>query len=214
MASNPNCCLTQAEWMERFADWIDHGAPEDLLNASIYFDFRPLAGNAALAAPMRELVTQQAARNPRFMKQMADNALRSGPALTWLGSIDTQSQDDAQVVDLKLNGTALYVDAARLYALAHGVAATNTRERFEAASRAMGASEQEAEAWISGFEYLQLLRLQVQLARERREAVDAADGNPNLVDVDALNDIDRRVLRESLRVARRLQQRIGLDYGR
>jgi CBS domain-containing protein len=78
----------------------------------------------------------------------------------------------------------------------------------------MGASEQEAEAWISGFEYLQLLRLQVQLARERREAVDAADGNPNLVDVSALNDIDRRVLRESLRVARRLQQRIGLDYAR
>jgi CBS domain-containing protein len=40
----------------------------------------------------------------------------------------------------------------------------------------------------------------------------ASDGNPNLVDVAALNDIDRRVLRESLRIARRLQQRIQLDY--
>ena len=42
--------------------------------------------------------------------------------------------------------------------------------------------------------------------------MDAADGNPNLVDVNALNDIDRRVLKESLRVARRLQQRIEMDY--
>ena len=33
-------------------------------------------------------------------------------------------------------------------------------------------------------------------------------------DVASLNDIDRRVLKESLRVARRLQQRIELDYAR
>jgi CBS domain-containing protein len=118
------------------------------------------------------------------------------------------------VIDLKLHGTAVYVDAARLYALAHGVAATNTRERFMSAAQAMGVPTREAEAWVSGFEYLQLLRLQVQLARERREAVDASDGNPNLIRVDMLNDIDRRVLKESLRVARRLQQRIELDYVR
>jgi CBS domain-containing protein len=214
MASNPECCLTQDEWLARFADWIDHGAPEDLLNASIYFDFRALAGAAALTEPMRALVAQQAARNPRFMKQMADNALRNSAALSWTGAIDTKSVGEQQVVDLKLHGTAIYVDAARLYALAHGVPATGTRERFEAVARAMGVPPQEAEAWTSGFEVLQMLRLQVQLERDSRQAVDAADGNPNLVDVAALNDIDRRMLKESLRVARRLQQRIELDYAR
>jgi len=212
MASNPECCLTPAEWMARFDDWIEHGAPEDLLNASIYFDFRPLAGRADLTLPMRELVLREAARSPRFMRLMAENALRSGPALNWLGGLDTRTQDGQQLIDLKLQGTAQYVDAARLYALAHGMAATGTRARFEAAARAMGAPPQEAEAWVAGFEVLQMLRLQVQLARERREAVDASDGNPNLIDVGALNDIDRRVLKESLRVSRRLQQRITLDY--
>jgi CBS domain-containing protein len=212
MASNPDCCLTQAEWLERFAHWIDHGEPEDLLAACIYFDVRPLAGDAALAAPMRALVQHHAGRQARFMRLMAENALRNGPALNWMGGIDTQDVQGQAVIDLKLHGTAVYVDAARLYALAHGVAATNTRERFEAAASAMGVPAQEAEAWVSGFEYLQLLRLQVQLARDRREAVDASDGNPNLVQVDALNDIDRRVLKESLRVARRLQQRIEMDY--
>lgn len=212
MASNPECCLSQREWLARFAGWIDHGAPQDLLNASIYFDFRPLAGAVGLAQPMRALVAREAARTPRFMKQMAENALHNGPALSWTGAIDAQTQGDQRVVDLKFHGTAIYVDAARLYALAHGVQATGTRERFEAAARAMGASTQEAEAWVGGFEYLQLLRLQVQLARDSREAVDASDGNPNLVDVEALNDIDRRVLKECLHVARRLQQRVELDY--
>jgi len=36
----------------------------------------------------------------------------------------------------------------------------------------------------------------------------------NLAEVAALNDIDRRVLKESFRVARRLQQRMELDYQR
>ena len=184
MASNPDCCLTPARVAGALrASWIDHGAPEDLLNASIYFDLRPLAGDAALAQPMRELVLQRAGRNPRFIRQMAENALRNGPALNWHGGIDAQAQDGQRVVDLKLHGTAVYVDAARLYALAHGVAATGTRERFEPRRAAMGVAAQEAEAWIGGFEFLQMLRLQVQLAARPAQAVDASDGNPNLIDV-------------------------------
>ena len=212
MASNPACCLTQREWLARFADWIDHGAPEDLLKASIYFDVRPLAGVAALTQPMRALVQQQASRNPRFLKQLAGTVLRNGPALNWRGAIEAQALGGQEVVDLKLHGTAIYVDAARLYALAQGVAATGTRARFEAVAAAMGVPAHEAQAWVSGFEYLQMLRLQVQLARDRGEAVAGGQSNPNLLDVAALNDIDRRVLTESLRVARRLQQRIQLDY--
>ena len=42
-------------------------------------------------------------------------------------------------------------------------AVDGTRARFEGAARAIGVPATEAEAWISGFEYLQLLRLQVQL---------------------------------------------------
>ncbi len=212
MASNADCCLTQGEWLARFADWIDHGAPEDLLKASIYFDFRALTGATALALPLRELVVQHTSRNPRFMKQMAANALRNGPALNWHGGIDAQSRGGHEVVDLKLHGTAIYVDAARLYALAHGVSGTSTRARFAAVATAMGAPAQEAESWVDGFEYLQMLRLQVQLLRESGAPDRGSDGNPNLVDVAKLNDIDHRVLKESLRVARRLQQRIQMDY--
>jgi hypothetical protein len=40
------------------------------------------------------------------------------------------------------------------------------------------------------------------------------DDNPNRIDVKQLNDIDRRLLKESLRAARHLQQRLQLDYQR
>lgn len=119
-----------------------------------------------------------------------------------------------EVIDLKLQGTAIFVDVARLYGLAHGVAATGTRARLEAVGRALALEPQESESWVGAFEFLQLLRLQVQLDAGSREAVSAPDGNANLVDVAALNDIDRRMLKESLRIARRLQQRMELDYQR
>ena len=209
MARNAACCLTPDEWRARFERWVEQGSPEDLLNASIYFDMRPLAGAAEIVAPLRQWLAEVPARTPRFIKQMADNALRFGPPLNWRGSLDTREHEGRAVLDLKLQGTAMFVDAARLYALAHGLPALGTRARLEAAAPLMGVSSTEGEAWITGFEFLQMLRLQNQLGDSR-----SSDENPNLVPVDTLNDIDRRMLKETMRIARRLQQRIELDYRR
>lgn len=205
MAGEPGCCLTLRQWRERFAAWIEHGAPQDLLNASIYFDLRPLAGNLRLAEVLQQEVVESARRNPRFLKQMALNALSRGVPLNWLGGIDV---DDRGTVDLKLQGTALFVDAARVYALAHGMVATSTRERVVEVGRRLGLAASEFEAWAGGFEFLQMLRLRVQLEGSAEPA------EPNRLAPATLNDIDRRILRESFRVARTLQQRLQLDYER
>lgn len=205
MAGEPDCCLGIDEWHARFSHWIDHGGPQDLLNASVFFDLRPLAGDLSLAAGLREKVVGAAAANPRFLRQLALNALAHEPPLSWLGGLETDSQGS---MDLKLQGTALFVDAARVYALAHGVQATGTRERLEAVAPLLGVPDREAGAWVAGFEFLQLLRLRVQMGEPGDPAVS------NRVAVDSLHDVDRRILKESLRMARRIQQRLRLDYER
>ncbi|MDM7941040.1 MAG: DUF294 nucleotidyltransferase-like domain-containing protein [Hydrogenophaga sp.] len=208
MASNPDCCLTLGEWERRFADWIDRGTPKDLLNASIYFDFRSLVGQATLADRLRASVTRHAQGNPRFLRQMALNGLSQSAPLNWLGQIDTTAMDGLDTLDLKLQGTAIFVDVARLYALSKGVVATGTRERFEAVGPLLGVPEPEHQAWVGGFEFLQMLRLRAQLDGT------AVGGNANRIAVNHLNDIDRRILKETLRVLRTLQQRVKLDYER
>ena len=208
MAGNPDCCLTLSQWQQRFAHWIEQGSPQDLLNASIYFDFRPLAGPVDLATSLREFVTRRASSNPRFVRQLAVNGLVHAPPLNWRGQIDTTSVDGHDTLDLKLQGTAILVDVARLYALANGIAATSTRERFEGVGPRLGVPAHEHQAWVAGFEFLQMLRLRAQL-----DGTTIGD-NPNRIAVGALNDIDRRILRETLRVVRSLQQRVQLDYQR
>ena len=209
MASNPACCLSPLEWIARFTQWVEAGTPEHLLQASIFFDLRPLCGNAALAAPLQSFICTAPARVPRFIKQMADNALRRGAPLNWRGALATTDVQGQALLDLKLQGTALFVDAARLYALAHGLPALGTRARLGAAAPLMGVAAAESDAWVAGFEFLQMLRLQLQLGQRAAPA-----DNPNAVDTLTLNDIERRMLKETMRMARSLQQRIQLDYGR
>lgn len=199
MAGQEACCLGAGEWQARFDHWIAHGAPEDLLAASIYFDLRPLVGNTALVGPLVESIAAQAAATPRFLKQMADNLLAQRPPLAWHGGI---AGDE---IDLKLQGTAIFVGGARLLALAAGVRATGTHARLQSAGAKLGIAQRDTAAWIGGFEYLQTLRLAAQVAADGAEP-------GNRVEVAKLNDIDRRVLREALHAARRLQQRIELDY--
>ncbi len=208
MASSPGGTLTLSEWRQHFAGWIAHGAPEGLLKASIYFDFRALYGNASLTEALRVEVVDAAQRTPSFLKQMALNALRQSAPLNWLGQIDTDEND---AIDLKLQGTALFVECARIQALAHGIRATNTRERLETIGRLQGVKQTEYEAWVGGFEFLQTLRLRRQLASGPNGADPA---HPNRLELHQLNDIDRRILKECLRVARCLQQVLQLDFDR
>jgi CBS domain-containing protein len=203
MASNPQLCLTVSQWKERFSDWIEHGAPKDLLNASIFFDLRGLWGQIPLAQSLHQSFIGHAPKVPRFLMQLATNALTRTVPLTWTGAIET---NEAGMVDLKLRGTAIFVDAARLYTLAHGLQQTNTRARFEAVGNKLGLKQSEYEGWISAFEFLQTLRFSIQI-----------DGTydphfPNSIDIHSLNTIDRRILKEAFTVAHALQQRMRLDY--
>lgn len=206
MASNPKWCLTQSEWQRLFDTWIDRGDPESLLAANIFFDFRPLAGATALGQALRAHVRTQAAANPRFLKQMSDNALRNGPPAWASGLLGNLFAQGNERIDLKLNGTVPFVDGARLLALAHRIDATNTAERLAALAACAAVPEAEVRGWTDAFQFLQGLRLRIQL-----EQPQPAD-NPNLLDPAQLSDLDQRILKETFRQARKLQQRLALDY--
>ncbi len=208
MAGNPQWCLSAADWQRQFAQWIDHGSPEALLHASIFFDFRPLAGDAGLALDLRAWLIRAAQKNPRFLHQMAGNALRNRPPLGVVRDF-VLSEDDAHphTLDLKLNGATPFVDAARIFALAAGSPQTNTAKRLREAAHALKIPADELADWNRAFHFLQLLRLRHQHAQQR-----AGRTPDNHLDPDSLNPLDRRILKEALRQARKVQARLALDY--
>lgn len=209
MAGNPKWCMPAAGWRQQFSQWIEHGSPEALLNASIFFDFRSLAGDASLALDLRAWLNDAARKNPRFLHQMAGNALRNRPPLGVVRDF-VLSEDDAHphTLDLKLNGATPFVDAARIFALAAGSPQTNTAKRLRAAAPALNIPDSELADWNRAFHFLQLLRLRHQHGQQR-----AGQTPDNHLDPDTLNPLDRRILKEALRQARKVQARLAMDYG-
>jgi CBS domain-containing protein len=208
MARNPRWCLTLGEWKERFDNWMRNAQPEALLNAAIFFDLRPLAGDAALAESLRAFLLENARRRPAFLRQMAANALETRPPLGFFGEVAVDESTGGRV-DLKLQASRPFVDGARILALAAGVPATNTAERLRAAAPVLGLGGDEVAAGVQAFHFVQMLRLRRQ--EESGSITPARDRNK--VDPAALNSLDRRILKESLRQARKLQNRLAADYG-
>jgi CBS domain-containing protein len=207
MASNPKLCLALDEWKDKIGGWVQKPEPNALLDAAICFDFRPLYGDATLATALREWVHPLAKANPSFLRLMAENALESRPPLGVLRDFATDDVPDLpHSVNLKLKGARPFVDAARIYALAHGLAQTNTGERLRAARAGTGMGPAETEALVQAFFIVQGLRLRNQATLKPR------DEDANRVDPDKLNDFERRILKEAFLQARKLQSRLALDY--
>jgi len=208
MASNPECCLSAEEWRTRFTRWVDQGNPEHLLKSSIFFDFRVIEGNAAPAEALRAWLRDKVAGNSRFLHQMAANALRNRPPLGLVRDF-VVSGDAAHpnTLDLKMQGLTPFVDGARILALAHRVDETSTLARINALARHHHVPTGEAKAWNQAFTYIQLLRM-----RHHRNQTARDEQTSNRINPDTLNELDRRILKEAFRQARKLQSRIALDY--
>ncbi|MGB7990362.1 MAG: DUF294 nucleotidyltransferase-like domain-containing protein [Candidatus Methylophosphatis roskildensis] len=207
MASNPQWCLSLTEWKNCFADWMEESRPQALLNASIFFDFRPLHGDETLAESLRTWLNGRAPENTVFLRLMAKNAVDCQPPIGLIREfVFDGNKSFPHTIDLKKSGTRLFVDAARIFSLAHGIGYTSTAQRLRAASNKLSLGKDDINAVIEGFYFIQTLRLRHQ------HRSDLADDAANRIDPDSLNQLERHILREAFKQAKRLQQRLALDY--
>ena len=165
-------------------------------------------GEAPLVQELKAWLLPKAQANERFLRQMAANALRNSPPLGRIRDFVLDGEGTrADTLDIKANGTTLFVDAARILGLAAGVAETNTPRRLRLASARVDVPEAEIEAWIDAFLILQRLRL-------KHQHLEYSNGRPmsNRLDPYRLHELDRLLLKGSLRQAKQAQARLALDY--
>jgi CBS domain-containing protein len=195
---NPAWCLTADEWRRQFTSWLAEPTPAALLNANIFFDFRPLAGEARLAEELRSWLLARTQGNQLFLRLMVANALQTEPPL---GLIRVAVEEIDGMLDLK---TAARGSPSMRRSRWRGVE-PGTVERLRNAGSRIGAEEKHVSATIEAFHYLQVLRLRSQ---------ESPTGSINRIDPQQLNEIDQRMLQEAFRQARKLQQRLQVTYAR
>lgn len=207
MARNPECCLSLNEWRAQFSDWIEGGNQQHLLNAKIYFDMRPVWGEFWMAYEIREHLLQSIKQRPRFLHMLTQNTLEYKPPLSLLGDFILSTHDGKTGLDLKVNGTIFFVDAARILSLAHGIDAYSTAQRLRLYGEQAGLRPETVEGWVQAFHFLLLLRLQHQ-----QQALDNQAEPDNTIDPKTLSGLDRRILKETLRQARKLQSKLSESF--
>ena len=207
MASNPKLCLSMEEWLDWFRRFIESATPENLLNSSIFMDIRSVFGPDDAVATLQQQVLGWTRKNTLFQKMMAANALTHRPPLNIFRGFIYAKGGEKHMLDLKKQGLTPFVDSARIYALAHGVAASNALERIERLTEAGVFDRKDASAWKEAYNLIQMIRM-----RSHQEQLAAGQAPTNRIDPDDLNQLDRRILRESFRQAQRLQQKLEVSY--
>ncbi len=121
MAKNVKWCQPLAVWKTYFTDWVTNASPQDLLDAKTFFDFRLLHGNEEIVQSLQTHVKKVLTGNDPFFLYLSDSVIK------WElpdGIQKLKGPFDIKKVIMPI------VDGARLHALKHQVAGTNTLDRL------------------------------------------------------------------------------------
>lgn len=190
MAKNAAWRGSVTTWERRIESWIDRSSPQDLLSVDIFFDLKPVHGDAALALSLWQGAFDRAHGNVGFVKLLVDtSAAHMASGLNWFGRLKTVNGR----VDLKRAGTFGLVTAARALAIRHRVVERSTFARF------VGLDAKGLGHEIDFGRFEQALDLFLTLIL-KQQIQDIGHGRPpgNSVAVQALSRYEREQLRQAL----------------
>jgi CBS domain-containing protein len=209
MASNPKWCQPLRAWKKYFTTWIAAPHPEAILRSLIFFDFRCLWGDQALADELRSHLWKVLEGQNIFLAQMASVTTKNRPPLgffrTFIVEKDGEHKDE---LNLKFSGIGPLVDVVRLLSLESRVAETSTLERIEAMKGKNPTITDMGDELSQAFEYINLLRIHHQV-----EQMDRGAPPDNFVNPSRLSNLEKRMLKESFQVITQVQDSIVNQYG-
>ncbi len=207
LASNPQWCQPLHIWKAYFEDWIYNCEPQQVVEFSIFFDFRPVAGDPELTTELRNYINTLIKETPFFLSQVAQNALLFKTPMRVLGTIVTSSsKKHPGKVDVKSPAMAI-VSFARLYALKNAIDDTNTLLRLDSIKNLGIILEGKHRDIVTAFETLVKMRLwnQAQAIENNTEA-------DNWIDPGQLGHLEEVILRESFKEIDELQNTLQKDF--
>jgi len=130
MAKNKQWCQPLSVWEKYFANWVATPEPQNLLDATIFFDFRNIYGEESFLESLRNKTTLFIKNNHAFLYHLASNTSKAKSQQLTAGNI-LSDKSSADQVDLKIAVTPVIM-FDRTYALRYNIHLTNTIDRLVA----------------------------------------------------------------------------------
>lgn len=208
MATNPRWRAPLATWRRYFHDWIRQPEPDAVLNASIFFDMRPVVGDGTLFTQLQEYVLSLTPEATIFLAHLAKNVLHHEPPLGFFrGLVLEKHGDKRDTLDLKKGGINAVVELARVHALAKGNPAVNTQARLSTTVAAGLLSAHRAQNVKDAYEFISYVRLRHQVRQLRK-----GRRPDNFVAADELTSFEKRHLKDAFYIIRKTQSLLSQSY--
>lgn len=138
-ATDPHWRMSLSQWKGQYAEWINHPVENKILRLTPFFDFRPVAGDFALAEALRIHLRECIESSPHFIPLLVGNAMDNLPPVTiFRDSVMDQSGTLSSSIDTKFHLLRPLVDIARIFALSYGLEdSTFTPVRFKRTGRCL-----------------------------------------------------------------------------
>ncbi len=207
MAKNPDWNQDEGVWKNYFHKWISEPVPKHLLDISIFFDFKFVAGDESLLNSLTDYVRAFVPENDLFLFHNARNFNSLKPSISFRGHLLAEtSGQHTDCINLK-NSVGIFVMFARIYALKHNIKSTNTYERILELFHLQIIDKQLFEEFAFAFETLLKFRFAHQFNQIQRSI------NPdNYLNIKFLTNSETDILKRALSVESQLMRRISLDF--
>ncbi len=208
MAINPKWCQPLSVWKEYFSTWISAPDPAELLNATIFFDFRSGFGDASLARELRNHLNGRARQKDIFLFHLARQCMSTRIPLSFFKNfIVDKDGEHKNLLDIKRQGLTPFVNFARVLSLKHGISETNTLARLKALHDADFINR---ELWASANDAYEL-QMQQRLIHQLTQMEEGKTPD-NHINPEQLTELERRMLKDAFAVIERLYSVLDKMY--
>lgn len=208
MASNPKWNQPLQQWEKYYFNWISVPEQQNLIDSSVFFDFRCIYGSDSLTEQLRNFINQTIQKYPIFISQMAMLTANYKLPLGMFGKIQTESDElRANSFNIK-NAIRILVNMVRLYAMKNNISSTNTLERLDELKRIKAISAN----FHAEVRYSFAFMLNLQIANQ---AINASIGNKpsNYIELNRLTATELANLKNILSAISSLQSNLKYDFG-
>jgi CBS domain-containing protein len=207
MAGNPRWTQDLSTWQSYFSEWILNSQPKDILDLTIFLDFRGIYGDLSLIEKLRDHVNRSAEGKSIFFYHMAQPILKMKALPNLPGNLKAVSQSDTQV-DIKM-ALIPVTSFIRLYAIREKLVSNNSMERAEKLHKRSVIDASTLEELSESFDFLTYLRI-----KNQAYSISRHEAPVNTLRLGQLSHIEALTLKKINTDIASLQTRLGSVYSR
>jgi CBS domain-containing protein len=208
MANNPKWCRSLPEWIAGFKQAIQNPEQQEVIDLSIFLDFRTVCGSNTITSDLRSAIDSILSEEPGVFHHLAEGAVSFKPPGRLLGGLYLGGGDTEHAGEIDLKHAMMPIVAfARLYALRDNVKHTHTLDRIKELSIKGILDPSSRDEIMASYDFLMQTRLQAQVT-----AINKGHALTNVVNLAQLGYMQQEQLKQAFTQISAIQKKISYDF--